>query len=186
MTNSHLSKALDRLIDSFLRTVENDPDFPTAQKLDLLRQSRAKAETPRLLFGRLFSELKESQRLAEKPKQQENPSHHILISWRGAHKLTQAEAAKRLDVSLTMYRYYEAGYVRVNDAAINCLFRQERHLNRVGQLQNKPYTRAEYLEIIRRQKPPEGYVPYVETLNHQWIESFCYFLRRIFGFKDDR
>jgi hypothetical protein len=50
----------------------------------------------------------------------------------------------------------------------------------------KPYTRKEYLEITKRQKPDEGYVPYHETLNHQWIESFCYFLRRIFGFKNDR
>ena len=183
MTNSHLSKALDRLIDRLLKTVENDPDFPTAQKLALLRQNRPKAEPPRLLFRRLLAELKESQRLAEKPKQQDNPSRHILISWREAQKLTQAEAAKRLDVSLTIYRYYEAGYVRVNDAVINRLFRQERRLNRVDQLQNKPYTRAEYLEIIRRQKPPEGYVPYNETLNHQWIESTCYFLQRIFGCK---
>ena len=111
MTNSHLSKAFDRLIDSLLKTVENDPDFPTAQKLALLRQNRPKSEAPRLLF---------------------------------------------------------------------------RRLNRVDQLQNKPYTRAEYLEIIRRQKPPEGYVPYDETLNHQWIESTCYFLRRIFGCKDSR
>ena len=49
----------------------------------------------------------------------------------------------------------------------------------------KPYTREEYLEITKRQKPVEGYVPYHETLNHQWIESTCYFLRRIFGLKDD-
>ena len=186
MTNRHLSKALDRLIDSLLRAVENDPDFPTAQKLTLLRQNRPKSEAPRLLFRRLLAELKESQRLAEKPKQQENPSRHILISWREAQKLTQAEAAKRLDVPITIYRYYEAGYVRVNDAAINCLFRQERRLNRVDQLQNKPYSRAEYLEIIRRQKPADDYVPYAETLGAQWIESTCYFLRRIFGDKDSR
>jgi hypothetical protein len=50
----------------------------------------------------------------------------------------------------------------------------------------KPYTREEYLEITKRQKPPEDYVPYDESLNHQWIESTCYFLRRIFGLKDDR
>ena len=50
----------------------------------------------------------------------------------------------------------------------------------------KPYTREEYLEITKRQKPPEDYVPYDETLNHQWIESTCYFLRRIFGCKDSR
>ena len=186
MTNSHLSKALDRLIDGLLKTVENDPDFPTAQKVALLRQNRPKSEAPRLLFRRLLAELKESQRLAEKPKQQDNPSRHILISWREAQKLTQAEAAKRLDVPLTIYRYYEAGYARVNDAVINRLFRQERRLNRVDQLQNKPYTRAEYLEIIRRQKPADDYVPYAETRGAQWIESMCYFLRRIFGFKDSR
>ena len=50
----------------------------------------------------------------------------------------------------------------------------------------KPYTREEYLEITKRQKPPEDYVSYDETLNHQWIESTCYFLRRIFGCKDSR
>ena len=186
MTNSHLSKAFDRLIDSLLKTVENDPDFPTAQKLALLRQNRPKSEAPRLLFRRLLAELKESQRLAEKPKQQENPSRHILISWREAQKITQAEAAKRLDVPITIYRYYEAGYARVNDAVINRLFRQERRLNRVDQLQNKPYTRAEYLEIIRRQKPADDYVPYAETRGAQWIESMCFFLRRIFGYKDSR
>ena len=111
MTNSHLSKAFDRLIDSLLKTVENDPDFPTAQKLALLRQNRSKSEAPRLLF---------------------------------------------------------------------------RRLNRVDQLQNKPYSRAEYLEIIRRQKPADDYVPYAETRDAQWIESTCYFLRRIFGYKDSR
>lgn len=186
MTNSHLSKAFDRLIDSLLKTVENDSDFPTAKKLALLRQNRAKAEAPRLLFRRLLAELKESQRLAEKPKQQDNPSRHILISWREDQKITQAEAAKRLDVPITIYRYYEAGYARVNDAVINQLFRQERRLNRVDQLQNKPYTRAEYLEIIRRQKPADDYVPYAETRGAQWIESMCFFLRRIFGYKDSR
>jgi transcriptional regulator with XRE-family HTH domain len=186
MKNSHLSKALDRLIDSLLKTVENDLDFPTAEKLALLRQNRPKAEAPRLLFRRLLAELKESQRLAEKTKLQANPSRYILISLREAQKLTQAEAAQRLDVSLTIYRYYEAGYLRVNDAAINRLFRQERRLNRVDQLQNKPYSRAEYIEIIRRQKPADDYVPYAETLGAQWIESTCYFLRRIFGYKDSR
>ena len=50
----------------------------------------------------------------------------------------------------------------------------------------KPYTREEYLEITKRQKPVEGYVPYHERLNHQWIESTCYLLRRIFGYKDRR
>jgi hypothetical protein len=50
----------------------------------------------------------------------------------------------------------------------------------------KPYTRKEYLEITKRQKPVEGYVPYDETRGAQWIESSCCFLRRIFGFKDDR
>ena len=47
-------------------------------------------------------------------------------------------------------------------------------------------TSKEYLEITRRQKPPAGYVPYAETRNHQWIESFCFFLRRIFGARDSR
>ena len=47
-------------------------------------------------------------------------------------------------------------------------------------------TSEEYLAITRRQKPPEGYVPYDDTLDHQWIESTCYFLRRIFGYKDRR
>ena len=47
-------------------------------------------------------------------------------------------------------------------------------------------TSEEYLAITRRQKPPEGYVPYDDTLDHQWIESTCYFLRRIFGYKDSR
>ena len=111
MTNSHLRKALDRLIDSLLKTVENDPDFPTAKKLALLRQNRPKAELPRLLF---------------------------------------------------------------------------RQLNRVGQLENKPYSRAEYLEIIRRQKPADDFVPHAQTRGSQWIESTCYFLRRIFGYKDSR
>ena len=50
----------------------------------------------------------------------------------------------------------------------------------------KPYSREEYLEITRRQKPPEGYVPYSETRNAQWIESFCYCLRRIFRARDFR
>jgi hypothetical protein len=50
----------------------------------------------------------------------------------------------------------------------------------------KPYTREEYLEITKRQKPVEGYVPYADSLGSHWIESSCYFLRRIFGFKDDR
>ena len=50
----------------------------------------------------------------------------------------------------------------------------------------KPYTKEEYLEITRRQKPPEGYASYSETRNAQWIESFCYFLRRIFGASDSR
>jgi hypothetical protein len=50
----------------------------------------------------------------------------------------------------------------------------------------KPYTKEEYLEITRRQKPLEGYVSYSETRNHQWIESFCFFLRRIFGARDPR
>lgn len=47
-------------------------------------------------------------------------------------------------------------------------------------------TTKEYLEVIRRQKPPDGYVPYAERLNHQWIESFCFFLRRLFGARDSR
>ena len=50
----------------------------------------------------------------------------------------------------------------------------------------KPYTREEYLEITKRQKPVESYVPYAETRGPQWIESTCYFLRRIFGYKDRR
>jgi hypothetical protein len=50
----------------------------------------------------------------------------------------------------------------------------------------KPYTREEYLEITKRQKPVEGYVPYDETRGAQWIESTCYFLRSIFGYKDSR
>ena len=50
----------------------------------------------------------------------------------------------------------------------------------------KPYTRKQYLEITRRQKPPANYVPYAETRNHQWIESFCFFLRRLFGASDSR
>ena len=50
----------------------------------------------------------------------------------------------------------------------------------------KPYTKEEYLEITRRQKPLEGYVSYSETRNHQWIESFFFFLRRIFGARDPR
>jgi hypothetical protein len=111
MTNNHLSKAIDRLIDSLLSAVKNDPDFPTAKKLALLRQNRPKAEPPRLLF---------------------------------------------------------------------------KQLNRVGQLQNKPYSSAEYLEIIRRQKPADDFVPYAQTRGSQWIESTCYFLRRIFGYKDRR
>lgn len=34
---------------------------------------------------------------------------HWLCSWRQAHRLTQAEAAKALGVSARMWRYYEAG-----------------------------------------------------------------------------
>ncbi len=63
------------------------------------------------------------------------------------------------------------------------LFRQ---FNRVGQLENKPYSRAEYLEIIRRQKPADDFVPYAQTRGSQWIELTCYFLRRILGYKDRR
>jgi hypothetical protein len=50
----------------------------------------------------------------------------------------------------------------------------------------KPYTREEYLEITKRQKPVDGYVPYAEARGSHWIESSCCFLRRIFGLKDDR
>jgi hypothetical protein len=50
----------------------------------------------------------------------------------------------------------------------------------------KAYTRREYLEITRRQKPPADYVPYAETRSSQWIESFCFFLRRLFGASDSR
>ena len=44
----------------------------------------------------------------------------------------------------------------------------------------------EYLAITRMQKPVDGYVPYAERLNQQWIESTCYFLRRIYGCNDSR
>lgn len=54
------------------------------------------------------------------------------------------------------------------------------------EFKRKAYTRREYLEITRRQKPPVGYVPYDEALNHPWIESFCFFLRRLFGARDSR
>lgn len=124
-----MGNLFNRLIDSLLTTVDDDPDFPTPEKLALLRRSsRAEAESPRLLYGRLLDELNESLLLEDKAKEQKNPRQYALIAWRERRKLTQAEAAKRLAMSFTIYRYYEVGYLKVSDTIIARFFRQERHI----------------------------------------------------------
>ena len=60
MTNNFISTAFNRCIDRLLRTVDEDPDFPTAEKLALLRHGSAEPEDPKLLYARVLLELEES------------------------------------------------------------------------------------------------------------------------------
>ena len=60
MSNNYFSAAFHRCIDRLLRTVDDDPDFPTAEKLALLRHGSAEPEDPKLLYERVLLELEES------------------------------------------------------------------------------------------------------------------------------
>ena len=60
MSNNYFSAAFRRCIDRLLRTVDDDPDFPTAEKLALLRHGSAEPEDPKLLYARVLIELEES------------------------------------------------------------------------------------------------------------------------------
>lgn len=66
MSNNYFSTAFRRCIDRLLRTVDDDPDFPSPDKLALIRQTQAKDKKPDLRYRRLLLELKESEQLVHK------------------------------------------------------------------------------------------------------------------------
>ncbi len=66
MSNNYFSAAFRRCIDRLLRTVDDDPDFPSPDKLALIRQTQAKDEKPDLRYRQLLLELKESEQLVHK------------------------------------------------------------------------------------------------------------------------
>jgi hypothetical protein len=67
MTNKFISTAFRRCIDRLLRTVDNDPDFPTPDKLAFIRQNNAEGESPRLLDRQLLLVLKDVQNAIANP-----------------------------------------------------------------------------------------------------------------------
>jgi len=67
MTNKFISTAFRRCIDRLLRTVDDDPDFPTPDKLALIRQKHAEGESPRLLDRQLLLVLKDVQNAIANP-----------------------------------------------------------------------------------------------------------------------
>ncbi len=66
MTNNYFSAAFRRCIDRLLIIVDDDPDFPSPDKLALIKQTQAKDEKPDLRYRRLLLELKESEQLVHK------------------------------------------------------------------------------------------------------------------------
>ena len=67
MTNKFISTAFRRCIDRLLRTVDDDPDFPTPDKLALIKQKHAEGESPRLLDRQLLLVLKDVQNAIANP-----------------------------------------------------------------------------------------------------------------------
>ena len=67
MTIKYISTAFRRCIDRLLRTVDNDPDFPTPDNLALIRQNNAEGESPRLLDRQLLLVLKDVQNAIANP-----------------------------------------------------------------------------------------------------------------------
>ena len=67
MTIKYISTAFRRCIDRLLRTVDNDPDFPTPDKLALIRRNNAEGESPRLLDRQLLLVLKDVQNAIANP-----------------------------------------------------------------------------------------------------------------------
>ena len=67
MTNKFISTAFRRGIDRLLRTVDDDPDFPTPDKLALIKQKHAEGESPRLLDRQLLLVLEEVQNAIANP-----------------------------------------------------------------------------------------------------------------------
>jgi hypothetical protein len=67
MTNKFISTAFRRCIDRLLRTVDNDPDFPTPDKLALIRRNNAEGESPRLFDRQLLLVLKDVQNAIANP-----------------------------------------------------------------------------------------------------------------------
>ena len=67
MTNNFISTAFKRCIDRLLRTVDDDRDFPTPDKLAFIRQNNAEGESPRLLDRQLLLVLKDVQNAIANP-----------------------------------------------------------------------------------------------------------------------
>jgi hypothetical protein len=67
MTNKFISTAFRRCIDRLLRTVDDDPDFPTPDKLALIKQKHAEGESPSLLDRQLLLVLEDVQNAIAHP-----------------------------------------------------------------------------------------------------------------------
>ena len=67
MPNNYFSAAFRRGIDRLLRTVDDDPDFPTPDKLALIKQKHAEGESPSLLDRQLLLVLEDVQNAIAHP-----------------------------------------------------------------------------------------------------------------------
>ena len=67
MSNNYFSAAFRRCIDRLLRTVDDDPDFPTPDKLALIKQKHAEGESPSLLDRQLLLVLEDVQNAIAHP-----------------------------------------------------------------------------------------------------------------------